>query len=176
MGVQATDEYARSLCCIVTIGVTRLFGKREAAEPVEQILSGCCQHAVLGKVNVCVDKARQDEAVTMIIHRPVVVDFGQVGHGADPALQRRAARAARQMPTSKTVTFKACTEAFFATELGTGRDAADVVTAVRTAGGPAIDKRSVVISKPIRTVGTHTVGVKLHDAVTAHIGVEVVAA
>ncbi len=54
--------------------------------------------------------------------------------------------------------------------------AADVVTAVRTAGGPAIDKRSVVISKPIRTVGTHTVGVKLHDAVTAHIGVEVVAA
>lgn len=53
---------------------------------------------------------------------------------------------------------------------------ADVVTAVRTAGGPALDKRTVVIDKPIRTVGAHTVGVKLHDAVTAHIKVNVTAA
>jgi len=47
----------------------------------------------------------------------------KIGHGADPALQRRAARAARQMPTSKTVTFRACTEAFVAAELASGRDA-----------------------------------------------------
>lgn len=54
--------------------------------------------------------------------------------------------------------------------------AADVVQAVKKAGGTALDKRSVEIAKPIKTVGTHTVGVKLHEAVTAHIAVQVAAA
>ena len=54
--------------------------------------------------------------------------------------------------------------------------AADVAQAVKKAGGPTIDKRSVVIAKPIKTLGTHTVGVKLHEAVTAHIPLEVAAA
>ena len=53
---------------------------------------------------------------------------------------------------------------------------ADVASAIKKAGGPAVDKRSVEIAKPIKTVGTHTVGVKLHDAVTAHVPVSVVAA
>ena len=53
---------------------------------------------------------------------------------------------------------------------------ADVVAAVKKAGGPALDKRSVVIAKPIKTLGNHTVGIKLNDAVTAHITVDVVAA
>ncbi len=53
---------------------------------------------------------------------------------------------------------------------------ADVVAAVKKAGGPALDKRAVVIAKPIKTTGNHTVGIKLHDAVTAHITVDVVAA
>jgi len=53
---------------------------------------------------------------------------------------------------------------------------ADVVAAVRAANGPAIDRRSVSFEKPIRTVGPHTVGIKLHDAVTAHIKVDVTAA
>ncbi len=57
-----------------------------------------------------------------------------------------------------------------------GVTATDVVAAIRTAGGPAVDKRVVTIDKPIRTVGSHTVGIKLHDAVTAHIKVNVVAA
>lgn len=52
---------------------------------------------------------------------------------------------------------------------------ADVVDAVRQAGGPAIDKRSVEIAKPIKNVGQHTVGVKLHEAVTAHFPVTVTA-
>ncbi|MDA8439262.1 MAG: 50S ribosomal protein L9 [Propionibacterium sp.] len=54
--------------------------------------------------------------------------------------------------------------------------AADVALAVKKAGGPTIDKRAVVITKPIKTVGSHTVGVKLHEAVIAHIPVEVSAA
>jgi len=53
---------------------------------------------------------------------------------------------------------------------------ADVVAAVKKAGGPALDKRSVVIAKPIKTLGNHTVGIKLNDAVTAHITVDVVSA
>lgn len=53
---------------------------------------------------------------------------------------------------------------------------ADIVGAIRKAGGPAIDKRSLEIAKPIKNIGTHTVGVKLHDAVTAHVPVTLVSA
>ncbi|MDR0285190.1 MAG: 50S ribosomal protein L9 [Propionibacteriaceae bacterium] len=48
--------------------------------------------------------------------------------------------------------------------------------AVKSAGGPAIDKRAITVAKPIKTLGTHMVGIKLHDAITAHVPVEVVAA
>lgn len=54
--------------------------------------------------------------------------------------------------------------------------ASDIVLAVKKAGGPAVDKRAVEISKPIKTVGTHTVGLKLTSGVVAHINVDVVAA
>lgn len=54
--------------------------------------------------------------------------------------------------------------------------AADLVAAIKRAGGPSLDKRSIQIAKPIKSVGAHTVGVKLTDAVTAHVSVEVVAA
>ena len=52
--------------------------------------------------------------------------------------------------------------------------AADVAAAIKKAGGPTLDKRSIEISAPIKSVGPHTVGVKLHDAVTAHIQLDVV--
>lgn len=54
--------------------------------------------------------------------------------------------------------------------------AASIATAIKKAGGPSVDKRAVEIAKPIKTVGSHTVGVKLHDAVTAHLPVEITAA
>ena len=54
--------------------------------------------------------------------------------------------------------------------------AADIAAAVKKAGGPALDKRAVSIAKPIKSLGSHTVGIKLHAAVTAHIHVDVVAA
>jgi large subunit ribosomal protein L9 len=54
--------------------------------------------------------------------------------------------------------------------------AGDVVAAIKKAGGPSIDKHAVQIAKPIKTVGLHTVGIKLHDAVTAHVRVVVVQA
>ena len=53
---------------------------------------------------------------------------------------------------------------------------ADLVLAVKKAGGPAVDKRAVEIAKPIKAVGTHTVGLKLTSGVVAHIDVNVVSA
>ncbi|SEP75962.1 50S ribosomal protein L9 [Microlunatus flavus] len=53
--------------------------------------------------------------------------------------------------------------------------AAEVAAAIKKAGGPSVDRRSVRIEKPIKSVGTHTVGVKLHDAVTAHVKLAVTA-
>jgi large subunit ribosomal protein L9 len=47
--------------------------------------------------------------------------------------------------------------------------ATQVATAIKKAGGPNVDRRNVVISKPIKNVGEHTVGVKLHEAVTVHL-------
>ena len=52
----------------------------------------------------------------------------------------------------------------------------DIAAAIKKAGGPAVDKRSVQIAKPIKTVGEHKVGVKLTDAVVAHLPVQVVSA
>jgi len=51
----------------------------------------------------------------------------------------------------------------------------DVVDAIRAAGGPAIDRRSVEIDGQIKTTGTHTVSVRLHPEVTADLSVEVAA-
>ena len=60
----------------------------------------------------------------------------KIGHGADPVRQRRAASAARRISTLKTVTFKACSEAFFAAELASGRDARYVGSALRNLERP----------------------------------------
>ncbi|MDR1213161.1 MAG: 50S ribosomal protein L9 [Propionibacteriaceae bacterium] len=53
---------------------------------------------------------------------------------------------------------------------------AAIAQAVKSSGGPAIDKRSVVLAKPIKQTGKHTVGIRLHEAVTAHVTVQVEAA
>ena len=52
---------------------------------------------------------------------------------------------------------------------------ADVVEAVRAAGGPEIDRRRVEIAEPIKSVGTHVVTVRVHSEVSAKISLEVVA-
>jgi large subunit ribosomal protein L9 len=54
--------------------------------------------------------------------------------------------------------------------------AADIALAVKKAGGPALDKRSIDLIKPIKTTGAHTVGIKLTAGVVAHISLTVVAA
>ena len=53
--------------------------------------------------------------------------------------------------------------------------AADVVEAVRAAGGPALDRRAVEVPAQIKTVGKHPVTVRLHPEVTTELDVAVVA-
>ena len=53
---------------------------------------------------------------------------------------------------------------------------ADVVEAVQKAGGPKLDRRLVTIPSPIKSLGTHTVAVKVHPEVEATVTVEVVSA
>jgi len=48
-----------------------------------------------------------------------------------------------------------------------------IALAIKKAGGPSVDKRAIVIAKPIKQVGTHTVGVKLTEAVSAHVNLQV---
>jgi len=64
---------------------------------------------------------------------------------------------------------------------GTGRlfgsvTVADVVAAVKAAGGPELDKRRVELGSPIKTLGAHQVTVRLHPEVSAKVAVDVVSA
>jgi large subunit ribosomal protein L9 len=54
--------------------------------------------------------------------------------------------------------------------------AADVVAAVRKAGGPNLDKRSVDLGGHIKSLGKHAVDVRLHPDVKASVRLEVAAA
>jgi large subunit ribosomal protein L9 len=52
--------------------------------------------------------------------------------------------------------------------------AADVVAAVKSAGGPAVDRRRVELSGHIKSTGTHAVSVRIHPEVVAAISLNVV--
>ena len=54
--------------------------------------------------------------------------------------------------------------------------ASDIVAAIKKAGGPSLDKRTVQLPKAhIKATGTHTVGVHLHPEVNVDVTVDVVA-
>ena len=50
---------------------------------------------------------------------------------------------------------------------------ADVATAVRSVGGPVLDRRTVDIGAPIKSTGTYDVTVRLHPEVSVTVPVEV---
>jgi large subunit ribosomal protein L9 len=54
--------------------------------------------------------------------------------------------------------------------------AADVVDAVRSAGGPLLDKRTVDLGGPIKSVGAYQMTVRLHPEVTVTVPVAVASA
>ena len=53
---------------------------------------------------------------------------------------------------------------------------ADVAQAISEAAGESIDKRTVVIGNPIKSLGDYAVSVKLHEDVTAEVKLTVAAA
>lgn len=52
----------------------------------------------------------------------------------------------------------------------------DIADAVAAAGGPTLDRRKIEVSAPIKTLGAHTVSVRLHEDVVANLDVEVIPA
>jgi large subunit ribosomal protein L9 len=52
---------------------------------------------------------------------------------------------------------------------------ADIAAAI-TAGGGSVDKRTIVLGNPIKSLGAHTVKVKVHDDVEATVNLNVVPA
>jgi large subunit ribosomal protein L9 len=53
--------------------------------------------------------------------------------------------------------------------------AADIASAI-TEAGAEVDKRTIVVGNPIKSLGAHTVKVKLHDDVEAEVHLNVVSA
>jgi large subunit ribosomal protein L9 len=52
---------------------------------------------------------------------------------------------------------------------------ADIASAIAEAGGE-VDKRTIVVANPIKSLGAHTVTVKVHDEVEAQVSLNVVSA
>ena len=52
---------------------------------------------------------------------------------------------------------------------------ADIATAISAAGGE-VDKRTIMVGNPIKSLGAHTVTVKVHDDVEAKVNLNVVSA
>jgi large subunit ribosomal protein L9 len=53
---------------------------------------------------------------------------------------------------------------------------ADVAEAVKAAGGPDVDRRTISIVEPIKTIGAHAVTVRIHPDVIATLTVDVTSA
>ncbi|CAN5805464.1 50S ribosomal protein L9 [soil metagenome] len=53
---------------------------------------------------------------------------------------------------------------------------ADIAAAIKTAGGPEVDRRRIDVGQPIKSLGSHTVSVRVHDEASADVTVEVVPA
>ncbi|MFN8189801.1 MAG: 50S ribosomal protein L9 [Nocardioidaceae bacterium] len=52
----------------------------------------------------------------------------------------------------------------------------EIADALSAASGESVDKRTIAIANPIKTLGAHEVSVKLHDEVSAKVALNVVPA
>jgi large subunit ribosomal protein L9 len=53
---------------------------------------------------------------------------------------------------------------------------AEIADALTATAGEAVDKRTIVVGNPIKSLGAHQVSVKLHDEVSATVDLNVVSA
>ena len=51
----------------------------------------------------------------------------------------------------------------------------DIATAIADTSGEQVDKRTIVVDHPIKSLGAHKVSVKLHDDVSATVSLNIVA-
>jgi large subunit ribosomal protein L9 len=51
-----------------------------------------------------------------------------------------------------------------------------IADALAEASGEAVDKRLIMVAQPIKSLGSHTVAVKLHDEVSANVDLNVIPA
>jgi len=51
----------------------------------------------------------------------------------------------------------------------------DIATAIAATTGEQVDKRTIVVDHPIKSLGAHEVSVKLHDDVSATVSLNIVA-
>ncbi|WP_369200526.1 50S ribosomal protein L9 [Streptomyces sp. PU-14G] len=52
---------------------------------------------------------------------------------------------------------------------------ADIADAIKTSGGPDVDKRRIEVGSPIKSLGAHQVSIRLHADVAATVNVDVAA-
>ena len=52
----------------------------------------------------------------------------------------------------------------------------DLAEAVKAAGGPAIDRRKILLTRPVKALGRHSASVRLHQDVTAPLEINVIVA
>ncbi len=52
----------------------------------------------------------------------------------------------------------------------------EIADAIGEVSGEKVDRRTIVVTNPIKTLGSHTVSVKLHDEVSATVALNVVPA
>ena len=118
-----------------------------------------------------------------LIPRGFAIAWTKGGQKQIDAIQRaRAGREIGDLDTAREVKAKleATPVQLAAKAGGSGRlfgavTPADIVEAVSKAGGPTVDKRRIEVGNPIKTVGQHTVTVRLHSEVTADVQLDVVA-
>ncbi|WP_341926335.1 50S ribosomal protein L9 [Nocardioides psychrotolerans] len=53
---------------------------------------------------------------------------------------------------------------------------ADIADAIAEVSGESVDKRTIVVTNPIKALGSHEVSVKLHDEVSATVALNVIPA
>ena len=53
---------------------------------------------------------------------------------------------------------------------------AEIAGALADASGEQVDKRTIVVKNPIKSLGSHVVSVKLHDEVSATVALNVIPA
>ncbi len=52
---------------------------------------------------------------------------------------------------------------------------AEIAAAIAETAGESVDKRTIVVGNPIKSLGAHQVAVKLHDEVSATVALNIVA-